>query len=314
MIQIYSSLNESRLPVLQDSITKGCWIRLIKPTEEELSYVCDQLSIEKSELTVLLDEEERPRVEHDKDLSLILIDTPYVVTEDDIESYTTIPAGFILLSDAIISVSLRKNPILDLFAQGKIKNFSTDNHPGFILLFLYKNAGLFVQNLRLIDKRTNEIEKTLKKSTKNEELFHMLTLSKSLVYIINSLKGNESVMDKLSKSQAATGTLTEEDRDLLDDVIIENHQALDMAQTYSETIASTMGAFGSIINNNVNWIMKLFTCFAAIMVIPMVVAGFFGMNVTIPLNEYPFAFISIVFGSLGLSSLLLFVMLKKRIL
>ena len=84
MIQIYSSLNESRLPVLQDSITKGCWIRLIKPTEEELSFVCDQLSIEKSELTVLLDEEERPRVEHDQDLSLILIDTPYEVTEDDI--------------------------------------------------------------------------------------------------------------------------------------------------------------------------------------------------------------------------------------
>ena len=314
MIQIYSSVNEAKVPVLQETISKGCWIRMIQPTDDEVSFVCDRLSIEKSELIILLDEEERPRVEFDEGTSLVLIDTPYVVKEEDIESYMTIPAGFILLSDVIISVSLRKNPILDLFAQGKIKNFSTDNHPGFILLFLYKNAGLFVQNLRLIDKRTNEIEKTLKKSTKNEELFHMLTLSKSLVYIINSLKGNESVMDKLSKSQAATGTLTEEDRDLLDDVIIENHQALDMAQTYSETIASTMGAFGSIINNNVNWIMKLFTCFAAIMVIPMVVAGFFGMNVTIPLNEYPFAFISIVFGSLGLSSLLLFVMLKKRIL
>jgi len=144
MIQIYSSLNESRLPVLQDSITKGCWIRLIKPTEEELSFVCEQLSIEKSELTVLLDEEERPRIEHDKDLSIILIDTPYVVTEDDIESYTTIPAGFILLPEVILSVSLRKNPILDFFALGKIKNFSTENHAGFILLFLYKNAGLFV--------------------------------------------------------------------------------------------------------------------------------------------------------------------------
>ena len=314
MIQIYSSLNESRLPVLQDSITKGCWIRLIKPTEEELSFVCEQLSIEKSELTVLLDEEERPRIEHDKDLSIILIDTPYVVTEDDIESYTTIPAGFILLPEVILSVSLRKNPILDFFALGKIKNFSTENHAGFILLFLYKNAGLFVQNLRLIDKRTNEIEKTLKKSTKNEELFHMLTLSKSLVYIINSLKGNESVLEKLSKSQTATGILTEDDRDLLEDVIIENHQALDMAQTFSETISSTMGAFASIINNNVNWIMKLFTCFAAIMAIPMVVAGFFGMNVNIPLNDYPLAFLSIVFGSLGLSALLIFVMLKKRIL
>ncbi len=81
-----------------------------------------------------------------------------MITEDDIESYITIPAGFILLPEVIISVSLRQNPILDLFALGKIKNFSTENHVGFILLFLYRNAGLFVQNLRLIDKRTNEIE------------------------------------------------------------------------------------------------------------------------------------------------------------
>jgi len=314
MINIYSSVNEAKFPVLQETISKGCWVRMIRPTDDEVSFVCDRLSIEKSELMVLLDEEERPRVEYDGDTSIILIDTPYVVKEDDIESYVTIPVGFFILPEVIISVSLCKNPILDLFTQGKIKNFSTENHMDFILLFLYKNAGLFVQNLRLIDKRTNEFEKNLKKSSKNEELFHMLTLSKSLVYIINSLKGNESVLKKLSKPQSPSGILTEEDRDLLDDVIIENHQALDMARIYSETISSTMGAFGSIINNNINWSMKLFTSFAAIMVIPMVVAGFFGMNVSIPLNDYPFAFISIVFGSLGLSSLLLFVMMRKRIL
>jgi len=314
MIQIYSSVNQAKIPVLQETISKGCWVRMIQPTDDEVSFVCDQFSIEKSELTVLLDEEERPRVEFDGGTSLILIDTPYVVIEDDIESYTTIPAGFILLPEVIISVSLRKNPLLDLFSAGKIKNFSTDNHVGFILLFLYKNAGIFVQNLRMIDKRTTEIEKTLKRSTKNEELFYMLTLSKSLVYIINSLKGNAGVLEKLSKSQNLTGTLTESNRDVLDDAIIENSQAMEMAQTYAETITSTMGAFASIINNNVNWIMKLFTSFAAVMAIPMVVAGFFGMNVGIPLAEYPFIFLLIVAGSLGVSVLLIFVMMKKRIL
>jgi|LSQX01.1.fsa_nt_gb magnesium transporter len=314
MIEIYSSLNESRLPVKQDSITKGCWIRLIRPTDEEVAYVCKALSLDKDELTILLDEEERPRVEHDVGISLILIDTPYVDTEEDIESYTTIPAGFVLLPDNIITVSLRKNPILDQFASGKIKNFSTANRINFILLFLYKNADMFVQILRKIDKRIGEIEQTLKKSTKNEQLFHMLTFSKSLVYITNSLKGNDAVLKKLSRSQVAAANLTEDDRDLLDDAIIENRQALEMAQTFSETISSTMGAFASIINNNVNWIMKIFTIFAAIMVIPMVVAGFFGMNVSIPLEDHPLAFLAIVFGSLGLSALVIFVLLKKRIL
>ena len=196
MIEIYSSITESRLPVLQDTITKGSWIRLIRPTDEEVSYVCDALSLDKDELTILLDEEERPRVEHDAGISLILIDTPYVDTEEDIESYTTIPAGFVLLPDNIITVSLRKNPILDQFASGKIKNFSTANRINFILLFLYKNADMFVQILRKIDKRISAIEQTLKKSTKNEQLFHMLTLSKSLVYITNSLKGNDAVLKK----------------------------------------------------------------------------------------------------------------------
>lgn len=314
MIEIYSSQNESRLPVLQDTITKGCWIRLIRPTEEEVSYVCEALSLDQEDLTILLDEEERPRVEHDSGISLIVIDTPYVDTGEDIESYTTIPAGFVLLPEYILTVSLRKNPILDQFASGKIKNFSTEDRVRFILLFLYKNADMFVQNLRQIDRRTGEIEKTLKQSTKNEQLFHMLTLSKSLVYITNSLKGNEAVLKKLSRSSVGARMLTEDDRDLLDDAIIENRQALEMAQTFSETIASTMGAFASIINNNANWIMKLFTCFAALITVPMLVAGYFGMNVDVPLNEHPQAFLLVVLGSLGVSALLLIVLLKKKII
>ncbi|MEA5036887.1 hypothetical protein SDC9_34989 [bioreactor metagenome] len=314
MIEIYSSRNESRSPVREDSITKGCWIRLIRPTDEELSYVCEALSLDKDELMILLDEEERPRVEYDDDISIILIDTPYVDTGEDIESYTTIPAGFVLLPEYILTVSLRKNPILDQFASGKIKNFSTEDRVRFILLFLYKNADMFVQNLRQIDRRTSEIEKTLKQSTKNEQLFHMLTLSKSLVYITNSLKGNEAVLKKLSRSSVGARMLTEDDRDLLDDAIIENRQALEMAQTFSETIASTMGAFASIINNNANWIMKLFTCFAAVLTVPMLVAGYFGMNVDIPLTEHPQAFFLVVLGSLGVSALLLVIMFRKKII
>ncbi|HKM42306.1 MAG TPA: magnesium transporter CorA family protein [Methanocorpusculum sp.] len=314
MIEIYSSVNERKIPVLQDTISKGCWIRLIEPTDEELSLVCSTYSIKKGDLTVLLDEEERPRVEHEEGMSLVLIDTPYVVKEDDIQSYTTVPGGFVILPDAIISVSLRKNPILDQFASGKIKSFSTENKIGFILLFLYRNADLFVQTLRLIDNRTAEIEKTLKKSTKNEELFHMLTLSKSLVYITNSLKGNNSVLEKLSRSQVNLVNLTEEDEDFLDDTIIENTQALEMAYTYSETISSTMGAFASIINNNVNQVMKIFTCFAAIITVPMLISGFFGMNVMVPFTEYPLAFVSILIGSLGLSSLILLVMVKMKVI
>ncbi|MBO5003254.1 magnesium transporter CorA family protein, partial [Methanocorpusculaceae archaeon] len=172
----------------------------------------------------------------------------------------------------------------------------------FLLQFLYANAGLFVKNLRLIDKKTLEIEKHLKRATKNEELFQVLNLSKSLVYITNSLKGNTGVLEKLTRLSAASDILSEADKDLLDDTVIENRQAFEMAQNYSATISSTMGTFASIISNNVNGIMKIFTFATVLLTVPMMIAGFFGMNVLVPFAGDAFSFWVIIIASLAVSS------------
>lgn len=322
MLEIYRSADDSATPVLQNTITSGCWVRLIHPTEDEITRVCAALSIPREDIITLLDDEESPRIERDDGRTLLIVDTPYVNTGDmgstaetpGVTSYSTVPAGFIVMQDVIVTVSLRKNPVLQTFIDGKVKNFTTVKKTRFLLQFLYKNAKLFVQHLRQIDRLTLDVEHTLSKSTKNQELFDMLSISKSLVYITTALKANETVLEKLSRFPTPELRLYEEDDDLLDDAIIENRQALEMAHTYSITLGNIMETCAAIINNNVNSIMKLFTIVTILLTIPTMIASFFGMNVIIPgvFSENPFAFFSIIAGSLSVSAVLLWLLFRKR--
>lgn len=295
----------------QENITPGCWIRLITPTDAEIVRVSSELALDPADLNILLDEEELPRIEHEEQYTMVLIDTPYKKNEEDITSYQTIPVGFVIRNDYIVTISLRRNLILDKFASGKIRNFTPAKQYRFLLQFLYANAGLFVQNLRLIDKRTLEIEKHLKRATRNEELFQMLNLSKSLVYINNSLKGNTGVLEKLNRISAASDIISDADKDLLDDTILENRQAFEMAQNYAATISSTMGTFASIISNNVNGIMKIFTFATVLLTVPMMIAGFFGMNVIVPFSENPLSFWTISLVSFAVSALVMIIVYRK---
>ncbi|MBE6506586.1 MAG: magnesium transporter CorA family protein [Methanocorpusculum parvum] len=294
-----------------DSIIPGCWVRLIMPTDEEIARVSRELKLNPDDLKILLDEEELPRLEHEETYTLVLVDTPYKKNEEDITSYQTIPAGFVIIQDIILTISLRRNQILDKFASGNVKNFNPAKQYRFLLQFLYANAGLFVQNLRLIDKRTRELEKHLRRATRNEELFQMLNLSKSLVYITNSLKGNTSVLEKFTRFSAAADILSETEKDLLDDTILENRQAFEMAQNYSATISSTVATFASIISNNVNGIMKIFTFATVLLTIPMLIAGFFGMNVIVPFSGDSISFWAIIGISCTVSALIMILIYRQ---
>ena len=223
MLEIYRSADASPIPSRIDTIQSGCWVRMIHPTEDEIAYVCTTLALPREDILTRLDDEESPRIEHDDGRTLIIVDTPYVDTDDTdpnvshpakttgTTSYTTVPAGFIVMQDTIITVSLRTNPVLQTFIDGKVKNFSTVKKTRFLLQFLYRNARLFVQHLRQIDNLTSTIEHTLYKSTRNEELIEMLRISKSLVYITNALKVNEAVLEKLYRFPTPSVRMYEED-------------------------------------------------------------------------------------------------------
>jgi magnesium transporter len=299
--------------ILQETtdISNGCWVNLVSPTEQEIHEVADKLQIPLDFLKDPLDEEERSRIEKDDDNILIIVNIPLVTKdENDIPIYDTIPLGMIITNNCFITVCLKDNPIFHLFVQNKVKQFFTYKKTRFSLQILYLMATTFLKYLKQISKQTDTIEKELHQSMKNKELFSLLNLEKSLVYFTTSLKSNNIVMQKMLKSNYLK--MYEDDQDLLEDVIIENQQAIEMAETHTSILSGMMDAFASVISNNVNIVMKFLTSITIIMALPTMVASFYGMNVPIPFQNGPYSFLIAIIISFILSSVTAIIFWKKR--
>ncbi|RCW47923.1 magnesium transporter CorA family protein [Paenibacillus prosopidis] len=292
-------------------ITCGCWVNLVAPTEQEIIHVANKLQIPMDFLRDPLDEEERSRIEKDDDNILIIVNMP-LMSKDEKENaiYDTIPLGMIIASDCFITICLKDNPIFHSFAQSKVKHFFTNKKTRFSLQILYLIATSFLKYLKQISKMTDEIEKQLQQSMKNKELFSLLNMEKSLVYFTTSLKSNNIVMQKMLKSNYLK--MYEDDQELLEDVIIENQQAIEMAETHTTILSGMMDAFASVISNNLNIVMKFLTSITIILALPTMVASFYGMNVKLPFQEYPYAFVGTIFISIILSSITAVIFWKKR--
>ncbi|MTI48851.1 magnesium transporter CorA family protein [Sporosalibacterium faouarense] len=308
MLNIYKTVNNSleELNEFQD----GVWINLVNPTKEELDIVNQDLEIDMDFLLAPLDDEESSRIERENNQIFILVDIPMVEEEDGSYVYYTFPLGIILSDKTIITVCLKENSIIDQFKQNLVKSFFTYKRNRFVLQLLFRIAARYLLYLKQIDKMSNEIERRLHRSTKNKELIQLLDLEKSLVYFSTSLKANEIVMEKLLKTDALK--LYPEDEELLEDVIIENKQAIEMANIYSNILSGMMDAFASVISNNLNIVMKVLTSITIVMAIPTMLASFYGMNIGLPLQDSPYAFLLIIGTSVVLSTFAVLVLTRKN--
>lgn len=259
----------------------GCWISAIAPTEEEVSFLVNTLSIDPDFVRAALDEEEASRVDtDDENNTLVIVDVP--IAEGSRENnnlvYSTMPMAIIHTAQQIVTISLKTNSIIEEFRQGVVKNLHTNQKTQFLLKLLLRIASRFLQYLKQIDRLSNTTESLLHKMMRNEEIIQLLNLEKSLVYFSTSLKSNEVTLEKIMRGRIIK--LYEEDEDLLGDVIIEIKQAIEMCSIYSNTLSGTMDAVSSIISNNLNNVMKVLTSLTIIMTIPNIIFGMYGMNVT----------------------------------
>ncbi|NTW71432.1 MAG: magnesium transporter CorA family protein [Eubacteriaceae bacterium] len=309
MIKIYK--NEGKKLVELQEFEDGAWINLSMPNSTELNRVSEYLNVDISNLRAALDEEERSRIEIEDDCILIIVDVPIVTLENDINKYSTLPLGIILTNENIVTVCLQEIPVFKDFILGRVKEFYTVKKTRFILQILFKNASYYLNYLRHIDRMSSTVERELHKSLKNRELIELLELEKSLVYFSTSLRGNEIVLEKMLKLDAIKKY--PEDTDLLEDVIIENRQAIEMANIYSNILSGTMDAFASVISNNLNMVMKFLTSVTIVMAIPTIIASLFGMNVPVPLSSNPYAFPLIFMITIGVSALVAIYMMKKKL-
>ena len=259
-----------------------------------------------------LDEEERARIEWDDGATLIIVDVPRVEAEGSSFVYSTIPLGILFNDEAIVTVSLNESPIINDFIKGRVKSFYTFKKTRFILQLLYKNATRFLMYLKQIDKASSAVQDELHKSMKNKELIQLLALEKSLVYFSTSLTSNEMVLDKMMK----LGYIKkyQDDVELLEDVIVENKQAIEMCNIYRDILSGTMDAFASVISNNLNIVMKLMTSITIIISIPTLIASIWGMNVPLPLSGSKYGFWIILGLSAALSALIAYIMRRKKML
>lgn len=312
MIKMYNTDINTNITEETKDLKKGNWINMISPTEEEIQRVCAALQIKQDFIRYSLDEEEKARIdtEDDDNTTLYIIDIPVIESDRTRRVYVTMPIGVIFVrDDYIITVSQKNN---DIIKDIKTENVITYKKSRFLLQILYANSKKFLSLLYKINKELESTENKLKNFLQNEGLLKMLDLEKSLVYFTTSLKSNEVVMEKTTRGKIIK--LYEEDEDLLEDAIIENKQAIEMAKIYSDILSGTMDTYASIISNNLNAVMKILTSVTFILAIPTLIASIWGMNVELPFQREPLGFLIITVFSIIMCIVATIWLKRKRML
>lgn len=259
---------------------KDKWFHLQDPTDKDIETIVKLTGAPEEFLKAPLDEEERARIDSEDGFTLVLVDIPVTEDEEDYYTYSTIPLGVIIGNDTIITVCLQSTSIIRDFVTGRVKGVTTKKRSWFVLKILYSVATKFLQYLRQIDKSSQRIQNELHRTMKDKQLVQLLELQNALVYFSTSLQANEAVISKIIRTDILKKY--EEDKELLEDVQIENQQAIEMCSIYRNILSGTMDAFSSIISNKLNTVMRILTAITFIISIPTLIASIFGMNVRVP--------------------------------
>ncbi|MCW3806206.1 magnesium transporter CorA family protein [Plebeiibacterium marinum] len=289
---------------------KDCWINITNPTEKEINKLNSEFGLPNDLVNDILDQDERPRIEFDDYWTLIILRIP-VETENNGVPFSTIPLGIFMAENFTLTLCLQDNQVLPIGQPSPFRDQYREitDSINFILRLFLRSGNLYLRYLKQINQMTALIEQDLEKSIKNKELNKLLKMEKCLVYFITSIKANEIVLAKLRNSKKITTEINEE---LLEDAFIENKQALDMAQIYSDIQSGMMDAFASVISNNLNVVMKQLTLISIILMIPTLIASMFGMNVPNFMENSMWAMPSIISGSLALSFLGVMIFRKRQ--
>lgn len=306
MLTIYKTTLEG-LETLENP-KNGCWIKATDPNPEEIERL-ESWGIEPELITYSLDQDEMARVERDEGYTLILLRIPHFQGETHDIPYATVPMGIIIKDNLIATICRHESHITRILTNGKYRGFKTAKRYRFVLYVLLETATRYLTYLREINRSVDYVEDQLQKSTRNRELLQLLKYQKSLVYFTTALHSNEVMMERLQRMRMFNQY--EEDEDLLEDVITENQQAIQVTNINAEILSGLMDAFASIISNNLNVVMKALAAITIVINVPAIVAAFYGMNVSLPGEEHPLAFLTVFGVSLVLSGFAALIFYKR---
>lgn len=307
MITIFKSTNH-RLETA-NTFTEGCWVNVVNPSEQEVAQV-ESLGIPPDFVTHSLDIDERARTERSNGFVLIVLRLPYLQGRMAPIPYITVPLGIILTDTLIVTICRKETCVIQEFASGHVHDLSTVKKNRFVLQLLLRTADRYLSYLRDIDAAVDTLEEKLHRSLQNKEVRELLKYQKSLVYFTTALKSNELMLERLQKSQLFQAL--PEDVDLLDDVLIEIRQAIEVTAISENILSQMMDAFASIISNNLNAVMKFLTSMTIVISLPTLIASFYGMNVSLPGQNHPYAFPLMMLISLMISLIVVIIFWKKE--
>jgi magnesium transporter len=311
LIQYFKNINQKTVAI--DKPEQGSWVNVLPPLkQEEFSELSSTLEIPIDFLTDSLDIDERSRFEVDDNVRLIVIKTP---TENNSfnESdayYITIPICIILTHNQVVTVNSFENSAIKKFLN-TFQNRHPDKRSMMVLKIFEKVVQTFMEHLKEINQRRNTYEQKLYHASRNEYLVELMRIQKSLVYFVTALRSNEMLMMKLERTNFLG--LNEEEKEFLDDLIVDNSQALEMANIYTNILSSTLDAFASIIANNQNQVLKRLAVITIVLTFPVLIASLFGMNVPSGFEHSPYAFYIVAFLSLGIALIIGWYFFRKKI-
>jgi len=307
MITYWQMIPNGLLPL--NSFEKGCIVNVTDPTPSEIGILKTTLKVPDDFLADVLDVDERSRMEIEGDVLLMIYRIPYQNQSNGFP-FTTIPLGLVLDRNSLVIICHRNNEVLDDFFSRSGKGITIETKIDLILHLFLRTTMFYHRYLKQINNQTAMIEQDLEKSTRNQELHRLLKMEKCLVYFTTSLRSNEMMMLKLKNSKWIRDY--EFSSDLLEEATIENRQAIEMAKIYSDIQSGMMDAFASVISNNLSIVMKSLTIITIVLMVPTLVASFYGMNVPNMFEDSNVAFWFILGGSLVLSFLGVLLLRKKK--
>ena len=313
MISIYRT--DDRIIAEREDIEPGCWVKLTDPTLEECGQISEKFDIDIADIRAALDDEESSRMSLEDDYTLILVDIPTAEVRNNRHTYTTIPLGILVREDVIITVCSEETAVLRTFIDQRVREFSTKKQMRFTYQILYNACMVYQSLLRTIDRKRTEIEERIDQDTEDVDLVDLHELESNLVYFATSLRANGVVLDRLTRYSRLK--LYEEDQELLEDVIIENRQAIEMTQIYRDIINGTRELLSTVINNRLNNAMKYLAAITIVMSIPTIISGLYGMNVEgrwMPLSSAPHGFGIICLITLLICIVALIILHKRKML
>ena len=288
MIQLYRSFGREMRKV--DEIVPGTWVELTSPTAEEAQRVAETFGIDQDDVLAAIDPEEKARIQTEDNYTLIVVDIPAREERHHEQAYNTIPLGIILTDDGVLTVCSEETSVLSSFHDARIRDLSTENRLAFVYRIMLRIALRYQQVLANIDRTRREYEEHIEDVEDERDLVRLHELESTLVYFSTSLRGNVNVLNRLTRY----GHLHQpEDRDILDDAIVENQQAIEMAQIYREIIDGTRELVSTLMDSRLNAVMERLTSITLVLSIPTIVSGAYGMNVDgawMPLSAAPNGF------------------------